>query len=77
MAFLTTVKPKAHYATKQYTVLTPEEQQLYINSPKEMIGVYLSAEDVEYIRENKLNISRIGFFLIHEWLVKKRTEWGE
>jgi hypothetical protein len=76
-SYIGDTKPKSHYAAKSFSVLTPEEQVLYINDPKKMVGVYVSAADAEYLQANNINLSRIVYFLVHEWLAKKREAWGE
>lgn len=65
-----------HYQTRKLSVLTPDEQILYLNSDKQQVQAILSKEDYEFIRENNLNMTRIIFFLVHEWLAKKRNEWN-
>lgn len=65
-----------HYQTRKLSVLTPEEQILYLNSDKQQVQAILSKDDYEFIRENNLNMTRIIFFLVHEWLAKKRNEWN-
>lgn len=64
-----------HYQTRKLSVLSPEDQMLYLNSAKQQIQAIISKEDYEFIRENNLNMTRIVFFLVHEWLGKKKTEW--
>ncbi len=66
-----------HYKKRSLKALTPEEQSLYLNSDKQQIAIEIMKEDHEFIKSRGLNMSRIVFFLVHEWLAKKRQELGE
>jgi hypothetical protein len=67
--------PLSHYQSRSMKVLSPTDQDLYLNSEKQYITVEIDKADHEFIKANKLNMNRIAFFIIKEWLAKKRIEW--
>jgi competence transcription factor ComK len=77
MTFLDQLKPKTHYADKTPLALTPEEQQLFFGASRRQINVWINEQDLRYIQENDFHMTRIVFFLVHEWLEKKKQGWDQ
>ena len=62
------------YKSRSPKVLTREEQDLYLNSPKKKITIDIAEEDHQFIQDHGWNMARILFFVVHEWLAKKQGE---
>lgn len=69
------IKDQKYYQSRSMKVLSPAEQDLYLNADRQQIAVEVLKADHEYIKANGLNMQRIVLFLVHEWLAKKRAEW--
>lgn len=76
MTFLAALHDLAHYQKRNMKVLSPEEQDLYLNTDHQLVNIEVTAADYQFFKEHRINVSRIGFFLFHEWLMKKKAEWG-
>lgn len=62
------------YTAQDTKALTPDEQLMELNEPKEKYLASLFKSDMELCRKLNLNLSRILRFKLHDWLQEKEFE---
>jgi hypothetical protein len=62
----------AYFRRRSLSVLNEADQQTELKLEQEQFNVTLYKTDLDFCRENKMNISRIIRLEFHKWLSKER-----
>ena len=63
------------YQTRKRSVLSETDQLRDINEKKEQCAFVAFKKDLDFSRENNLNLTRILRFKLHEWLIEHFGEF--
>ena len=55
-------------------MLPPEQQQTELNLERDNFFLELYKEDLDFCKENKINVGRIIRLEFHKWLKKEREQ---
>ena len=63
-----------YFQKRSLNMLPPEQQQTELNLERDNFFLELYKEDLDFCKENKINVGRIIRLEFHKWLKKEREQ---